>query len=258
MTPTLAFGDDGSDQADTCWAWITNHRWDGWRLEVITSTPRPGMVPVEPEEAELHPWEPDYPRDPSGVGFVAVEHLRAELDPRITLMARPWELIAIGPRGSGLLKSLHLGSTADWLLREPTSPLLIARDEGPVREVLVAADGSTHAGEALRTLASMPWIDDVVVRVVTVDDGRIDTQAALTEAGEALAPVGARVESVTLEGSPTHMIIGEIQQSDPDLVAMGVRGLRGFKRLVVGSTTAAVAGATDHSLLVAHATAGED
>lgn len=258
MTPTLAFGDDRSQQADTCWAWITNHRWDGWRLEVITSTPRPGMVPVEPEEAELHAWEPDDPRDPSGSGFIEVQHLRAELDPRITLMARPWELIAIGPRGSGLLKSLHLGSTADWLLREPTSPLLIARDQGPVSEILFAADGSAHAREALGTLASMPWIDGVVVRVVAVDDGRIDTQAALIEAGETLTPVGARVESVTLEGSPTHMIVGEIRESDPDLVAMGVRGLRGFKRLVVGSTTAAVAGATHQTLLVAHATTGDD
>lgn len=253
MTSTLAFGDDRSEQADTCWAWINNHTWDGWRLEIVTSEPKPGMVPVEPEEAELHPWDPDDPRVSSDAGFAEVEHLRAELDPRLALMARSWDLLAIGPRGSGLLKSLHLGSTADWLLREPTSPLVIARDSGPVREILFAADGSEHAGETLRTLASLPWIEGVVVRVVTVDDGLVDSQAALIEAGEALTPVGARVESATLEGSPTHKIIEEIHRSDPDLVAMGVRGIRGFRRLVVGSTTAAVAGATSHTILVAHA-----
>jgi nucleotide-binding universal stress UspA family protein len=233
--------------------WITSHRWDGWRLEIVTSEPRPGMVPVEPEEAELHPWKPEETRATSDRGFVTVEHLRAELDPRIALMAKPWDLLAIGPRGSGLLKSLHLGSTADWLLREPTSPLVIARDPGPVREILFAADGSNHSKRTLQTLTSIPWIENVLVRVVSVDDGHVDTQAALTEAGEVLEPVGARVEAVSLEGSPTHAIIEEIERSNPDLVAMGVRGVRGFKRLVVGSTTAAVAGATSQTILVAHA-----
>lgn len=255
MSPTLAFGDDRSGQADICWAWISNHHWDGWRLEIVTSAPRPGMVPVEPEEAELHPWKPEETRDTSDLGFVTVEHLRAELDPRLALMAKPWDLLAIGPRGSGLLKSLHLGSTADWLLREPTSPLVIARDPGPVREILFAADGSRHAKRTLETLTSIPWIEDVIVRVVTVDDGHVDTQAVLAEVGEVLQPAGARVEAVTLEGSPTHAIIEEIERSDPDLVAMGVRGVRGFKRLVVGSTTAAIAGATNHTILVAHAEA---
>jgi nucleotide-binding universal stress UspA family protein len=37
------------------------------------------------------------------------------------------------------------------------------------------------------------------------------------------------------------------------LVVMGARGRGGIKRLVLGSTTAAVAGSTDRSLLVAHA-----
>ena len=148
MSPVLAFGDDRSAQADECWSWITSQRWDGWDLEIITAEPRVGLRP-DSEEAELNSWEPESPRDAGETGFGSVVNLHTELDPRAALIAKDWDLVAIGPRGSGLLKRLHLGSTADWLLREPTSPLLIAHESGPVRDVLFAADGSSHASAAL-------------------------------------------------------------------------------------------------------------
>jgi nucleotide-binding universal stress UspA family protein len=54
-------------------------------------------------------------------------------------------------------------------------------------------------------------------------------------------------------GRPTHAILEACQELSPDLVVMGARGITGLKRVVIGSTTAAVAGSTDHSILVAHA-----
>lgn len=255
MTRLLGFGDDRSAEADFCWRWIDSHRWEGWRLEVVTTEPHPDMSPVEPEEARLHHWEPESPRVPTDGGFAEVEHLRAEIDPRVALIAKLWDLLAIGPRGSGLLKSLHLGSTADWLLREPTSPLVIARQPGPVRDLLFAADGSVHAQRTLDTLSALPWIDQTAVRVVAVDDGRIDAESAGSVAAEVLSSAGAQVEVVSRKGGPTREIIAEIEATDPDLVAMGARGIRGIKRLVIGSTTAAVAGSTECTLLVAHAMA---
>jgi nucleotide-binding universal stress UspA family protein len=249
----LAFGDDRSEGADQCWDWILSHRWNGWSLEVVTADPPRDLRPVSEKQARLHPWEPNRPRQPGNRGFDSVSHLRAEVDPRLALIDRSWDLVAIGPRGSGMLKRIHLGSTADWLLREPASPLLVARQPGPVRNVLVAADGSAHASRAIDTLARLPLLDGVDVRVLAVDDGLVDIDLAAKAALERLSRTTARVETMTRVGSPTETVIDVIDETVPDLVVMGARGEGGFRRLVLGSTTAAVAGSTDRSLLVAHA-----
>ena len=257
MTRTLAFGDDHSTQADRCWNWITSHHWEGWGLEVVSAEPPADMHPVPAEEAELHPWEPHDPRVPGDIGFTSVDHLRARVDPRVALIARPWDLVAIGPKGSGVLKSLHLGSTADWLLRQPTSPLVIARRGEPVRKVLVGADGSPHARRAISTLSSLPWLQGVTVRLLTVDDGRVHPESALEAAGEELSGSLVEIERTTRRGGATRAILAEIEAMEPDLVVMGARGHAGLKRLVLGSSTAAVSGSADVSLLVAHALPGD-
>lgn len=257
MTRVLAFGDDLSADADTCWEWIASHRWAGWRLEVVTADPPADMHRIEPEAAELHRWEPEEPRPADGLGFDTVDYLRAEVDPRVALISKKWDLVAIGPRGSGMLKALHLGSTADWLLREPTSPLVIARDRGPVRKVLVATDGSAHSRRAMETLASLPWVRGVTVRALAVDDRHIDTDAALEEAAMILAASGAEVETLSREGPATREIISQVEEDRPDLVVLGARGRGGLERLVLGSTTSAVAGATERSILVTHADSGD-
>jgi nucleotide-binding universal stress UspA family protein len=251
VSPVLAFGDDRSEGAETCWQWITSHRWEGWSLEVVTAEPPADMRPVEPPESELNPWDPDVPRQAPDAGFSSVTHLRAEIDPRLALIARPWDLVAIGPRGDGWLKSLHLGSTADWLLREPTSPLVITRRPGPVGKVLVADDGSDHARRAYETLAGLPWLAGVRVRLLSVADGRIEADQVVARATGSLS--SADVETVVREGGANEMIVAEIEDFGPDLVVMGARGVGGFKSLIVGSSTATVAGATECSLLVAHA-----
>ena len=253
MSPVLAFGDDRSDEADICWSWIQSHTWEGWRMEIVTAEPHPDMAPVDPEEAELHPWDPDDPRPPGAAGFDDIEHLRAEIDPRVALISKSWDLVAIGPRGGGVLKGLHLGSTADWLLREPTSPLVIARQPESVGSVLFAADGSVHARRALETLLKLPWIRGLAVDVVSVDDKHTDTERAQDEAISALSEVGAEPRGRTLRGNPKKSILGEIDRTGPGMVVMGARGVKGIKRLVVGSTTAAVAHSTDRTLLIAHA-----
>jgi len=254
MSKTLAFGDDRSEGAGVCWQWIVSHRWEGWELEVVTAEAPADMHPVPTDQAELHPWKPDEPREAPESGFDSIAHLRADVDPRVALISKMWDLVAIGPRGSGLLKSLHLGSTADWLLREPTSPLLVAKRPEPVERVLVAADGSAHAARAIATLASLPWLGSTSVRIVTVDDGKVDTGAALSAASQSLEQSGADTETVTREGKATRALTAEVEEWVPHLVVMGARGLSGMRRLVIGSTTAAIAGSSTTSLLVAHAT----
>lgn len=248
----LAFGDDRSEGANTCWDLLAAHDWKGWSLEVVTAEASADMRPVSSEEATLHPWQPDEPRDGSGTGFDSTTHLRADIDPRVALISKSWDLVAIGARGSGLLKSLHLGSTADWLLREPTSPLLVARRPDPVARILVAADGSPHAARAIDTLISIPWVTGAAVRVISVSDGAVDAAATADAAAQRLSSHGVRAETTIREGNATGSLMAEIDDWHPDLVAMGARGHSRIKRLIVGSSTATVASGTTCSLLVAH------
>lgn len=249
----LAFGDDRSEGANTCWSLISAHDWRGWSLEVVSAEAPADMRPVTPEAADLHPWEPEEPRDGSSAGFDSTIHLRADVDPRVALISKSWDLVAIGARGSGLLKSLHLGSTADWLLREPTSPLLIARKPDRLVRVLVAADGSPHAAGAIDALISTPWVGGTAVRVISVGDGKVDAEATVDAAARRLSSHGAEVETTVRHGSATRSLMDEIGDWHPDLVVMGARGHSGIRRLVVGSSTATVASGTTSSLLVAHA-----
>ena len=98
----------------------------------------------------------------------------AEADPRLVLDSfTDAGLLAIGPRGAGLLKQLGLGSTAEWLIsaHRPLAPLAVIRSARPTRTVLLCVDGSLHARRATRTLARMPWITDTHVTVLGVADG---------------------------------------------------------------------------------------
>src|SRR5690554_6221956 len=85
VRPRLVVGDDGSAPADVVWLWVTNQDWTGWRVSVVSATvPRSG-APVGPERSTLHPWEPPAPRILHGQPGVEVEHLTAEVDPRVAL-----------------------------------------------------------------------------------------------------------------------------------------------------------------------------
>src|SRR5690606_17768766 len=115
---------------DVVWLWVNNHDWQGWRVSVVTAQMPPVGPPVPAERATLHPWDPPHPRRLLGQDQVPVEHLVAEADPRVMLdSCRDAALIAVGPRGSGMRRAIHLGSTTDWLVgaRRPLAPVVIVR-----------------------------------------------------------------------------------------------------------------------------------
>lgn len=262
---TLVFGDDGSPTADISWLFVNSHVWPGWRVEIVAVEWPDLGPPVPREEAVLHRWDPPHPRHVfSEAGFVEFEHLTAKTDPRLALL-RDSDLLVIGPRGPGLLKTLHLGSTADWLLNNSQAPLLIARHGRPVRNVVLCTDGSKHADRVTNVVVSLPWIAQLHVTVLAVDDGRIDVARARETATRLLEAAGAEVnvavpldESETLlsrmkVSSPTTVIKRHLDEFEPDLVAFGTRGLSGLQRLRVGSTASSIARTASCSVLVASA-----
>ena len=121
----------------------------------------------------------------------------------------------IGPRGPGLLKALHLGSTADWLLLHPPAPMLIARHGRAIRSIVVCTDGSPHASRTIRALAQLPWVEQTEITVLTVDDGRVAADIAIDEARSQFEPTGAVVQAVVEQGAPTPVIHEHLERHDP-------------------------------------------
>ena len=248
---TLVFGDDSSPAADIAWLFINNHRWPGWRLEVVAAHMPETAAPLPRQDTDLHAWNPPQRRKVfTEAEFAEVVELTAEADPRL-ILSRDSDLLVIGPRGRGLLKALHVGSTADWLLLHPPAPLLIARHGQTVRSVVVCADGSPHADKVTRVLAELPWADQLAITILAIDDHRIDVDTATGSVRERLEAVGATVNVRVDSGKPTKMIHRHLADTSPDLVALGTRGLTGLRHLRLGSTASAVARAATCSVLVA-------
>jgi nucleotide-binding universal stress UspA family protein len=249
---TVVFGDDGSPGSDVAWLWLNSQSWSGWRLEIVHAH-MPTLQPMPPaEEAELHPWQPDDPRVPfAEAGFGPVAHLTGDVDPRLALQ-REGSLLVVGPRGTGRLKALGLGSTTEYLLHDPPAPMVIARAGRPVRDVLVGADGSPHARAAIRAFAELPWAATTSVVIAAVDDGRVAPDEALDSARAIVEPIAASVRTTVLDGHVASALLAQATEDHADLVVLGTRGLTGLRPLRVGSTAGAISRAGRHNVLVAH------
>jgi nucleotide-binding universal stress UspA family protein len=255
----LVFGDDGSRGADVAWLWINNHAWPSWRLDVLT-----GADPLSPtrhwgETPEPRPWAPPWGRTFLGADPPVVEFRRADTDPRLLLDAQSdADLVVVGHRGEGHLRSHWMGSTAEWLLHHPTAPVVIARSASKVQRITCCIDGSVHATRALAALLNCPFVADTEVTVLSVADGRTETTAATAAALALLAAQGLEPAVVEERGHPTNVILDHLEERSPHLVVMGTKGLTGWRRLRVGSTAAAVVHQTSVNALVAWSAAGEE
>ena len=248
-SPRLVLGDDGKPSSDRAWRWIGAHPWQGWSVDVLTADTDASHIewgaPIRPE-----PWTPPWDRDPGEVAASPVRFLTAAADPRALLADADADLMVVGIKPAGQFRASLTGSTTEWLLHHPPSPLAIVRRTDPVARVLVCVDGSSHATRALEAFASLPLAMSSAVTLLAVDDGRTDTST--TE--KAARSLEGRVESVDVShasGAPTDEILAAVEASHADLVVLGTRGLTGWKRLRLGSTASAVVRSTSVDSLVA-------
>ncbi len=258
----VIFADDESAGADAAWLWLTEQTWSGWTIKVITALPKPSDHVPTPAEESLHPWEPPHPRPVfAETDAAAVEHLAAVGDPRKVLGQAEGALMVVGPRGRGLWKALHVGSTTEWLIHALPAPVLIARHGRPARRVLVCADSSADSDAAIDALISMPWVGSCDVTVLAVAEPGIDPGAAAAAAVERLGDAPASVtRKVGVPGEfdvffhVRDIVFDAIKGIDADLVVHGSRGLSDLKSVRVGSIASALARHASCSSLVARAT----
>jgi nucleotide-binding universal stress UspA family protein len=254
----MVFADDASQSADVAWLWVNSHAWDEWEIDVVSAVP-----PGDAIGPELDRWEADQPRQwlGRGDGGQSVTHYRAGGEARKVLaQCTDRDLLVLGPKGQGFLKTLHLGSTAEALMHDPPMPLVIARHGKTTRRVVVCSDGSAHCHAAVTTLLGLPWVSDLEVLVATVPQRDMDAEATVEKTADLIAPMVKSVNTAILRPDemqpfyhPRGLILSVLPEWETDLLVLGSRGLSGFSAIRAGSIAASLAAHAPCSVLLAKA-----
>lgn len=255
--PTVVFGDDGSNGSDVAWLWLNNQEWRHWHLEVLSVTQPPTAAPISEELSRPTPLPPPHPR--KWFGKNPAEFCTATGDPRAILgRYNDVGLMVIGARGKGMFKALNLGSTAEWLMASPPSPLVVVRSSNPVRRALICIDGSSHSAAAAAAFADLPLAADCDVTLLHVGSYGQQDPPELAAAETALLAAGARVRLKVVRPdlldafmNPRDVVLDTQHDTGADLIVMGSRGASRWRRWGAGSVTSAITRHSPVSLMIA-------
>lgn len=196
------------------------------------------------------------PAGPPSASSVAVRGRAAEV---LTRASEHAELVVVGTRSAGVLSRGVLGSVSASVLHHAHCPVVVVPDAhdrpDARRRVVVGVDHSPSSMHALAWSAeeaerrSWPLVPVLVRQAGSPGSGRsgevpdlaqleASERASLTTAAQRHAP-GLTVEPEVLSGHAAHALL---QFTSPgDLVVLGARGRGGFRSLLLGSTSTAVA-----------------
>jgi nucleotide-binding universal stress UspA family protein len=128
--------------------------------------------------------------------------------------------------------------------------------------ILIAVDGSAPSQDAIAEIASRPWPNGSMARVISVvrhyvppatefvpgaltpqdvlQQHEKDAQQIADSAAERLQSSGLSVEKAVRQGDPRAAIVDEAAEWAADLIVVGSHGHTGLTRLLLGSVAQAV------------------
>jgi nucleotide-binding universal stress UspA family protein len=175
------------------------------------------------------------------------------------------DMIAIGWRGYGTARRLLMGSVSRAVVRGATCAVLVVRrrPSTPVRDLVLAFDGSPNARRALRLVARLSPARGGRVTLVRVVEllaptspgpsiggirasvaralKRINAErsqaagSALKSAAQELQRAGWRTRTDLRTGEPLRELIDAVTRADAQLLVIGARGMSGVRQLILGS-----------------------
>ena len=180
----------------------------------------------------------------------------------IPFAARSWpaDLIIIRAHNRKDFRNRLLGSVAKTVVESaPCSVEVVrARDkaDGGAFRVLLATDGSSASIAASQAVAEMSWPENTEVRVVsavnpliysveelglTGDTATDHAHRAIGSAVQELSRAPVKISAEVIAGRAARQIVARAKYWGADLIVLGTNERRGLSRLLLGSTSAAVA-----------------
>jgi nucleotide-binding universal stress UspA family protein len=198
-------------------------------------------------------------------GGIEVEEAVLEGRPGSVLadVAEEWtaDLVVVGSRGHGALRTMLLGSVSAEVVDHVSCPVLVVRRR-TLGSILLAHDGSDLARAAEDILAEWPAFRDRPVEVLSIVRGGGATGESLwpvaqgravavvresieasrqhhedvgRASAERLAAAGRTATAEVRAGDPARVLVDEAEARGIDLIAMGTHGRTGLARLRMGS-----------------------
>jgi nucleotide-binding universal stress UspA family protein len=183
------------------------------------------------------------------------------------------DLIAMTTHGRKGLSHLLMGSVAEAVVRQVSTPVLLTRPDvlrprRPLERLLVPVDGSARSYEVTSTVRRLVGdrgaeviLLQVVVPVVVTDPvtGFMpvgvptplpDPSPRLQDAARRLFREGISARAVVAYGSPADQILEHAKSLDADLIAMATAGRKGLSRFLIGSVAEDVVRRMDRPVLL--------
>lgn len=194
---------------------------------------------------------------------------------------RDVDLIVMGPRRTKGIHSRIVGSITKSVSIHSPKPMLVIKPFrkklGDTLRILFATDGSHHARRAGEILSSIPFpatteviilnvippaFYDIPEQYVTTLDDEIReniksvSEKALPLSNEVISNVGqqlrvrfSKIESMVKVGEPSDEILQTAYERDADIIALGSKGMGGF-RGVIGSISRYILSVAECSVLI--------
>jgi nucleotide-binding universal stress UspA family protein len=186
------------------------------------------------------------------------------------------DLLVVGSRGHGSVRSAMLGSVSMEAIDLMPCPVLVARSTA-ITSIVLATDGSADALAAESALARLPVARLANIKVVSIVEllgpwmtgvaptiymqaraaqsedeaaARRSHEAIVHESVERLRHAGMNATGDVRSGHAAAMVLEAAEAANADLIVLGTRGRTGLTRLVLGSVSRRIAHHTHASVLV--------